>query len=64
ISGGKGSFDVLFTDVSCPPSDWGKCTAPGKAPLAFQIQLSGTGTDKTKVGAFKDFCITSIEPIK
>lgn len=63
VSGGKATVKVLFTDVSCPPSDWGKCTAPGKAPLALQIQLSGTGTEKTKVGAFKDFCVTSIKPL-
>ncbi|HEY5957626.1 MAG TPA: hypothetical protein VIV60_13765, partial [Polyangiaceae bacterium] len=24
-----GSFDVLFSDVSCPPATWGTCTAPG-----------------------------------
>lgn len=63
ITGSSATFDVLFTDVSCPDAEWGTCTKPTSAPIGLEIQLSGTGTDETKVGATTDFCITSIVPI-
>lgn len=63
LTGTSGTFDVLFTDVSCPPAAWGTCTKPTSAPLGLEIQLPGTGTDATKVGTTSDFCITSIVPI-
>lgn len=63
LTGTTGTFDVLFTDVSCPPAAWGTCTKPTSAPLGLEIQLPGTGTDETKVGTTTDFCITSIVPI-
>jgi hypothetical protein len=53
----------LFADVKCP--DWAtgsKCTLPTSGVFSMQIELVGGGAE-TAVGAFTDFCLTSLTPI-
>jgi len=55
---GPGTYTVLFSDVSCPPSNWGTCNPLAGMPYDIQFQICGGST----AGSYT-LSITDITPI-
>ncbi len=58
---GPGTYTVLFSDVSCPPSTWGTCNPLTTTPYDLQFQICGGGPTGTV--ASYTLSITDITPV-
>jgi hypothetical protein len=56
------SGTILFSDAACPTwATAAQCSLPTSGVYSLQIELVGGGAE-TAVGAFTDFCLTSLTP--